>query len=379
MISELGNKTNKTNKNKQNKQKRNNTMSKLWKLALLGVMAFSFAATEVYAADDGDDDAAEEVPKKTKKKSKSKKRPTPKKVYVSVHKFENKSSASAAAVDTVQSRIQEYIVGTRKFEVVEREQLKTVMKEQGLAAGGVTDNEDGHTPEQGKIKPAAFIVYGNILYYGVDKSAARGSGYAVSQTKSKVEIQIKFVRAETGKIILEKSFIGEGFDKSIATSDSVTAKSGGMRDAVDEACHMVVDALREHTYPPKIVAVDDDEIQINMTDSEVKADDVFDVKKCGEEKFDPDTGESLGYSGKTVGRIRIQSADARMARGQALPSVKIKQVKGKKKLVKKDWDTEDLDPDEDMYMLHRVHKSQLKQEEYLEAHQSDDDAEDMFK
>lgn len=350
-------------------------MSKLWKLALLGIMAFSFAATEVYAAAEDDDDAAEEAPKKSKKGKKGKKRPAPKKVFVSIHKFENKSSASDAAVETVQSRIQQFIVGTRKFEVIEREQLKTVMKEAGLAAGGVTDNEDGHAPEQGKIKPTAFIIYGNILYYGVDKSAAKGNGYAVAQTLSKVEIQIKFVRAETGNIILQKSFIGEGLDKSIATADSVTAKSGGMRDALDEACHMVVDALREHTYPPKIVAVDDDEIKINMTDSEVKAGDVFDVKKCGEEKFDPDTGESLGYSGKTVGRVVIQSADARMATGEASNSVKIKQGK----LVSKKWDAEDLDPDEDMYMLHRIHKSQLLKEKRLAAHQDDDDAENRFK
>lgn len=361
--------------NKQKQTKRNKAMSKLWKLALLGIMAFSFAATEVYAADDNDDDAAEEAPKKAKKKSKKgKKRPAPKKVFVSIHKFENKSSASAAAVDTVQSRIQQFIVGTRKFEVIEREQLKTVMKEAGLAAGGVTDNEDGHAPEQGKIKPTAFIVYGNILYYGVDRSATKGDGFAVSQTKSKVELQVKFVRAETGKIILEKSFIGEGFDKTVATADSAEAKSGGMRDALEEACHMVVDALREQTYPPKIVAVNDDEIQINMTDSEVKAGDVFDVKKCGEEKFDPDTGESLGYSGKTVGRVIIQKADARMATGEASDSVKVK----KGKLVKQEWDTEDLDPDEDMYMLHRIHKSQLLKEKRLEARQGDDDAEKRF-
>jgi curli biogenesis system outer membrane secretion channel CsgG len=350
-------------------------MDKLWKLALLGMMAFSFVATEVYAAEEGDDDdTAEEAPKKVKKSKKGKKRPAPSKVFVSVHKFDNKSSAKASDVETVQSRIQQFIVGTRKFEVIEREQLKTVMKEQGLAAGGVTDAEDGHAPEQGKIKPTAFVVYGNILYYGVDKSGAKGSGYAVAQTKSKVEIQVKFVRAETGKIILEKSFVGEGFDKSIATGDSLNTKSGGMRDAIDEACHMVVDALREHTYPPKIVAVDDDEIRINMTDSEVKDGDVFDVKKCGEEKFDPDTGESLGYSGKTVGRVIIHSADARMATGEASECVKIK----KGKIEKVEWDTEDLDPDEDMYMLHRVHKSQLLKEKKMEARQGDDEAEHRF-
>lgn len=349
-------------------------MNNLWKLALIGMMAFSFAATEVYAADDGDDDATEEAPKKVKKAKKSKKRPAPSKVYVSIHQFENKSGVNPSAIQTVQARIQQYIVGTRKFEVVEREQLKTVMKEAGLAAGGVTDAEDGHTPEQGKIKPTAFVVYGNILYFGTDKSVSKGSGYAMSQTKSKVELQIKFVRAETGKIVLEKSFIGEGFDKAIATADSQTEKSGGMRDALDEACHMVVDALREHTYPPKIVAVDDDEIRINMTDSEVKDGDVFDVKLCGEEKFDPDTNESLGYAGKTVGRVIVQSADARMATCEASELVKIK----KGKVVKTEWDAEDIDPDADMYMLHRVPKSQLMKEKKLEARQSDDEKEQFF-
>ena len=182
------------------------------------------------------------------------------------------------------------------------------------------------------------------------------------------------MRAETGKGILQKFFIGEGFDITVATADTANAKSGGMRDALDEACHMVVDALREQTYPPKIVAVDDDEIKINMTDSEVKAGDVFDVKKCGEEKFDPDTGESLGFSGKTVGRVIIQKADARMATGEASDCVKVK----KGKLVKQEWDTEDLDPDEDMYMLQRVHKSQLLKEKQLKAHQDDDNAERRF-
>lgn len=58
------------------------------------MMAFSFAATEVCAADDGDDEATEEAPKKAKMAKKSKKRPAPSKVYVSIHQFENKSGVN---------------------------------------------------------------------------------------------------------------------------------------------------------------------------------------------------------------------------------------------------------------------------------------------
>ena len=44
-----------------------------------------------------------------------------------------------------------------------------------------------------------------------------------------------------------------------------------------------------------------------------------------------------------------------------------------------EWDASEIDPDADMYMLHRVQKSQLMKEKKLAARQSDDAAESRFK
>ena len=64
-----------------------------------------------------------------------------------------------------------------------------------------------------------------------------------------------------------------------------------------------------------------------------------------------------------------------MATGEASDLVKIS--KGKIKVV--EWDASEIDPDADMYMLHRVQKSQLMKEKKLAARQNDDAAESRFK
>ena len=215
----------------------------------------------------------------------------PERMFVAIHKFENKTDASASDIDTLQARVQQCVVGTRKFEVVEREQLKTVMKEANLAAAGITDGE-------------------------------------------------------TGKILAQKSAIGIGLDKAMAAEGFSSSKSGGLRDAVDEAAHLIVDALRDHSYPAKIVAVGKKSITVNMTDEEVKEEDVFDVVECGEMLFDPDTGAPLDDDGDDVGRVQISKVGPKVSKAVPLD----------------DLDLDDLDLDEHSYKLRRVSKATLKKE-----------------
>ena len=335
-------------------------MNKLMKIAMLGATALMIAGTEVYAADDADEDETEEVaPKKKAKKKKSKKgaKSGPERMFVAIHKFDNKTDASGSDIDSLQSRVQQCIVGTRKFEVVEREQLKTVMKEANLAAAGITDSEDAAAPEQGKIKAASYVIYGTVLYYGADKAAGASDGVATAVAKSKVEVQLKIADGETGNILAQKSAIGVGLDKAMATEGFQLSKSGGMRDAVDEAAHMIVDALRDHTYPAKIVKVGKKDVTINMTDEEVKEEDVFDVVECGEMLFDPDTGAPLDDDGDDVGRVQISRVGPKMSKATPMD----------------DLDLDDLDLDEHTYKLRRVSKATLKKEA-KKAHQKRKDA-----
>ena len=317
----------------------------LIKLSLMGLLAFSFASATVYAQED-EDGTEEAAPKKKKAKKSKKKAAMPTRMVVAINKFENKTGKDIDAFDTIRARVQQCVVGARKFEVVEREQLKAAMSEQTLAASGVTDGEDADAPEAGKMKAASYIIYGNVLYYGKDGAEGSSEGVASAVAKSKVELQIKITNGETGKILTQKSAIGYGVDKAMATEEFKSATGQGMRDAIDEACHMVADALRDVAYPAKIIKVGKKDISINMTDEEVKEDDVFDVIEADEPMVDPDTGESLGYDGDDVGRVVITRTGPKASKAKPID----------------DLDLDDLDTDEHTYILRRVSKATLKKE-----------------
>jgi len=318
----------------------------LMKLSLMGLLSLSFAATEVYAQDDDGDDTAEEAPKKKKAKKSKKKAPAPTRMVVAINKFDNKSDAPDSVFQTIRSRVQQCVVGARKFEVVEREQLKAAMSEQTLVASGVTDGEDADAPEAGKMKAASYIIYGNVLYCGADKSGGTAEGVASAVVKSKVELQIKITNGETGKILTQKSAIGYGVDKAMATAEFSSSTGQGMRDAIDEACHMAADALRDVAYPAKIIKVGKKDITINMTDEEVKEEDVFDVIEADDPMVDPDTGAFLGYDGDDVGRVTISRTGPQSSKAKPMD----------------DLDLDDLDTDEHTYILRRVSKATLKKE-----------------
>jgi curli biogenesis system outer membrane secretion channel CsgG len=320
----------------------------LMKLSLMGLLALTCAAPMTYAKDADDEDTEEVAPKKKKAKNKKKMPPMPSRMVVAINKFENKSGAPDGVFGTIRARVQQCVVGARKFEVVEREQLKAAMSEQTLAAAGVTDGEDADAPEAGKMKAASYIIYGNVLYCGTDKAGGSAEGVASAVVKSKVELQIKITNGETGKILTQKSAIGYGIDKAMATSGYKSSTGQGMRDAIDEACHMAADALRDVAYPAKVIKVGKKDITINMTDEEVKEEDVFDVIEADEPMVDPDTGAFLGFDGDDVGRVTITRTGPQVSKARPVEDG--------------DLSLDDLDTDEHTYILRRVSKATLKKE-----------------
>lgn len=318
----------------------------LMKLSLMGLLAFAFVAPSAYAKDAEDEDTEEVAPKKKKAKKSKKKAPEATRMVVAINKFENKSDAPDSVFETIRARVQQCVVGARKFEVVEREQLKAAMSEQTLVASGVTDGEDADAPEAGKMKAASYIVYGNVLYCGTDKSGGSAEGVASAVVKSKVELQIKITNGETGKILTQKSAIGYGIDKAMATAEFKSSTGQGMRDAIDEACHLAADALRDVAYPAKVIKVGKKDITINMTDEEVKEEDVFDVIEADEPMTDPDTGAFLGYDGDDVGRVTISRTGPQVSKAKPMDDLAL----------------DDIDTDEHTYILRRVSKATLKKE-----------------
>ena len=327
-----------------NIHKQGEKMNATMKLLTLGALAVVFTSFQpAYARQDAD-----EVEESAPKKKSGKKAPQVSKMYVAIDKFENKANVDANQFGTIRARIQQAVVGTRKFEVLEREQMKNALSEQNLIASGMTNGDDEHAPEAGKMKAAGYVIYGNVLFYGIDQSQSIAGGAGSASMRTKVELQIKITSAETGKILASKSIIGIGQQSRQATAD--TQPGGNMqeqceREAVAQAAHLVVDALRDLVYPAKIIKVGKKSVTINMTNEEVAEDDLFDVFEEGDEIVDDDTGAVTRVDGDEVGRIRIKRPGPQSS--TAVPD---------------DEDKLDLKDLEVGYIVRRVSEATLKKE-----------------
>lgn len=345
------------------------------KLLGFGALAVMFAFEPAFAKHHSEDADGEEVA--SARKSKSGGQPAVSRMYVAIDKFDNKAGVDANQFNTVRTRIQQAVVGTRKFEVLEREQMKQALSEQTLIAAGMTDGEDPDAPKAGKMKAAGYVIYGNILFYGVDQSQASAGGAGSASMRTKVELQVKITNAENGKVLAVKSIIGIGTETRIATATS--SSSGNIKEqceraAVAEAAHYVVDALRDVAYPAKIVRISksEEEVTINMTNEEVAEGDQFDVYEIGEEMIDEDTGVSLGSEGDRVGRIEVTRCTAKISYGEPVDYIRVSKKKGTKKV---ESDLEDMKVG---YILRRVSKDTLDKEARAEKKQAKDKFEAKF-
>ena len=235
---------------------------------LSAAVAAALIAAPAFAQDDDEDEAPA-------------KKPAPK-MLVAVDKFEGKAgvrqdgtdTANLAQVQNLRDRVTHYIVACRKFEVVERDRIKSILSERLAAQNGLvreeglSDEEQADKIEGQKLKMAGYVIYGSVLSIGQDVAGAREGGVDVQNTSSKVEIELRISSAETGKILASKTVsVRRGKTQTAAAggSSSSNAAEQSLAAAVDAAALQCVDQLLELSFPPKILFVDDDEVTSSCT------------------------------------------------------------------------------------------------------------------
>lgn len=337
-------------------------------------------AKKAAAADDEDDEAA---PKKKARKAAEaddddeeeapKKQPpaAAQRMVVSVGKFETNikggredangnfsGTVDSQQIETLRTRIQNRVVGTRKFEVTERQQLKQLLAELNLVDSGVTNGDDAGAPRSGMLKAAVYTLYGSILSWNFLERDGGEEGVSSKTKTARIELQLKIADVETGKILADKIVTGYGFSK-MRTADGASGHAStdvAMRDAIDNVAAVAVDTLRDHCYPAKIVRVGKRSVTVNLTKEEVKEGDIFEVVEAAKPIRDPDTGTYLGCDGDEIGRVEITSTGPMTSKAEPIEKPIIK----RKRLVKKvELDLEDVAVG---YLLRRVSPAKLKQE-----------------
>lgn len=246
------------------------------------------------------------------------------KMPVAIGAIENEAGATKANLQqlaNMRERLESAIVNTRKFQVVERDKIGQLLKEQRLADVGITDESDPNAPASGKAKCAGYMIYGTILFMGEDHTVTATAASRDLESTHKVELLVKLTDVETSEILAEKTVVGHGTRTAHADANSATGTDRFSGDhslslACQDAATKIATMLLELAFPSKVMEVEGTTLSINVSKELCELGQVWEVISEGEEKFDPDTGESLGRSEKVLGRVKIVRQGPKMSQAE---------------------------------------------------------------
>lgn len=195
------------------------------------------------------------------------------------------------------------IVNTRKFDVIERDRIDTVLKEQEFSANGMVDPHKAI--KLGKLIGVDYLVMGRIEVIRAERKSKLipYTDYVKHTTIGDLVVNVRIVESRTGKIVSAKK---------VKTHENLSGNISAevFIDKLKENCvRQIVSEVINGVFPIKIVGVSGDSVFLNRGEGAANFNigDVFDVYQMGEEMIDPDTGESIGSAETKIGQIVITS------------------------------------------------------------------------
>lgn len=226
-------------------------------------------------------------------------------------------------VNLLTNRFVTALVQTRKFTVVEREKLESLLKEMDLTKTGIVDPKKGVAI--GKAVGADYFLTGEItaLQGNVQYSQVPYTKRYSRTTTGHISVQIRLIQTETTAIVAARD---ESFD--LESKEPLTdgpAKHGNavpaelleelQRGIVNKLTGTVVDAC----YPIKVVLMKDDTIYLNRGEGGgLTAGDRLTVFLQGEALVDPDTKEVLGSSETEIAKLEVLEVGAKSTKAKVL-------------------------------------------------------------
>ena len=231
---------------------------------------------------------------------------------------------AANEIQILQDRIVGNVTSSRKYEVVERENLEQVQKELKLVDAGMTE---GAAPESNKLKAAGYAIYGKIIQYRNYVNQASSGGVVANWLFGTIELQIRIANIENGRILAAKTIKKQGkkgMTNAIATSQNLELEV--MTDVLDKIAKEVVVELNNIAFPVYVLDADSQFVSGNISAEQVTVGDIWEVWLRGRAIKDPDTEEILGYKEKCVCSLRVSRPGPKLTKFEFLNKADAKEV-----------------------------------------------------
>lgn len=211
------------------------------------------------------------------------------------------------------------IAASRKFKVVGRQDLKSLLDEQDLGASGNVNPNTAATA--GELIGAKYKLVTVLDHFQEETARATFDGADKLKRRFQASAQATIYDTSTGEVLdasniqIEKSDV---IDVDPGASNHVGGRTDELMPLIArELAEKTVARLLDVTFPSKIVNVDGNTLTINRGEGFFAVNDaivIFDVTKI---VTDPDTGEKLKIKGKPIGAARIVSVDVSTAQAQS--------------------------------------------------------------
>ena len=214
------------------------------------------------------------------------------------------------------------LVKTNKLDVIERDRMAEILKEQGLSLEGIAAG--GFQGSGLNLQGVDYILTGAITEFGMSAKASAFGGFSGGSEKATMAVDVRVLEVATGSIgyadtVQAEASTGGAFKIEGVASTGETDSSAAMGEVMRLAAQNVTNAIVTSIYPIRIVRVQSNgEIMLNYGSGLLSEGDVLEVFTQGEAFVDPDTGEELGREEELAGRIEVSSVQPRFSKASAV-------------------------------------------------------------
>lgn len=231
-----------------------------------------------------------------------------------VLEFRLRGAGGTEAGRALTERLTTTIGTTRKFRLVERDQLADLMKEYDLTRQGFTDK--AFAVRSGQLIGADYLLMGNIVERGASSSVkpVPYTSHVTRVTSARVAARVRVVDTRTGEVVAQWPVQASASREQTADGSSLgPAEEGATLAAVDdELARKIALEIVDQVYPIKVAAVNGDRIVLNRGDGGgLRVEDQIDLFRPGAPIVDPDTGEKIGTDEQRIGSARVTSVQAK--------------------------------------------------------------------
>lgn len=235
----------------------------------------------------------------------------------------DKLSSLRRVADSMGQQLIDRVHNTRKFSVVSRSDLETLLKDQELQAV-LSDPSDANVARAFAVAGCKYALITTVDDFQDVEEVLRGEGGIVIARKRVVRLSAvaKIYDTTTGVLLESANFQLSELDAQREAFG--VEKDGDRTDAMLTAmarqmAQRVGDRVLDVIYPAKIIALTGKTATLNRGDGTgIASGQLWDVFALGEALIDPDTGENLGTEEVLIGTVRITAVTPKFSRAQVV-------------------------------------------------------------